>query len=63
MRIHECSLDDLAATMGEATIDEARYMRQRLIDLRYFDTDGVPENVWLDICRQAADFARHRHGG
>lgn len=63
MQIHGCSLNDLAKRMGEVTTDEARYMRQRLQDLRYFDTDSVPENVWLDLCRQAADFVKHRHGG
>lgn len=63
MQIHGCSLKDLAERMGEVTVDEARYMRQRLTDLRYLDTESVPENVWLDLCRQAADFARHRYGG
>lgn len=63
MQIHECSLNDLAQAMGEATKDEARYMRQRLQDLQYFDTDSVPKNIWLNLCREAADFAQHRHGG
>lgn len=63
MLIHGCDLSELAVCMGENVTDtEARFMRQRLTDLRYFETDSVPEMVWLDICRQAADFARHRYG-
>ena len=62
MRIHDCDLRELALQMGDVSADEARYMRDRLIGLRYIDTDGVPEVVWLDLCREAAQFAQARHG-
>ena len=54
MRIHECDIRDLAALMGHATIDEARYMAYRLVELRYFDTDAVPARVWADLCLESA---------
>lgn len=54
MRIHECDIRDLAALMGGVTIDEARYMAYRLVELRYFDTDSVPEDAWADLCRESA---------
>lgn len=63
MRIHDCDLGELAQRMGNCvSLDEARYMRDRLVDLQYSDTEDVPENVWLGVCRQAAEFARSRNG-
>lgn len=62
MRIHECDIRDLAALMGGVTIDEARYMANRLVELRYFNTESVPEDVWLDLCREAAQAVRLRYG-
>lgn len=62
MQIHGCDLRALAERMGDASVDEARYMANRLNELRYFDTESVPEDVWLDLCREAADAVRLRYG-
>ena len=63
MRIHECDIRDLAALMGDATIDEARYMAYRLVELRYFDTDAVLARAWADLCRESAEHTRTAFGG
>ena len=42
-------LSDLAQHMGDATIEQARIMRNLLIEEGYQDTEEVPDNVWMQF--------------
>ena len=56
---------DLMPYMGtEATIDEAKFMLDILIQSGYGNTDtaAIPEDEWLEMCETAVRFADENPG-
>ena len=61
MKIHnQMNLHALAELMGEcATIEEASYMRDRLVLACWPDTESVPDDIWQ---RMMDDAVLHAEG-
>ena len=47
---HQMSIHELQMRMGDATNDEARFMRDVLVDTEYVDTMDIPEHEWYAMC-------------
>jgi hypothetical protein len=55
MNIRNSTDNQFAELMGDATDDDARVMREMLIELGFEDTNDVPDPLWDDLLIAVAE--------